>query len=324
MTNMTTFKLKAEQDHKNLRLDKALSLMLPEISRSQIQKSIKTDLVRVNNVIISDSSIKVKENDELSITIKETEGTEMLPAAIDIEIVYEDRDLIVVNKPAGLTTHPGAGNHQDTLANALLYHADSLSDAGGSIRPGIVHRLDKDTSGLMVVAKNNLAHASLAEQIQARELTRQYKALVWGVMTPTSGTISGNIGRSRSDRTKMTILKFGGKNATTHYTTKEIYRNGFISLVICTLDTGRTHQIRLHMSHAGHSVLGDQTYGANSRKLVGCPPSIREVLAQLKRQALHSYYIKFTHPTTKKVLEFASVLPCDMQTVIDALRDAAK
>jgi 23S rRNA pseudouridine1911/1915/1917 synthase len=317
---LLSYRLTIPIKYQGERLDKTLSLLLPDISRSQIQKSIKNSLVSVNKAIISDSSFKVKENDEIEIDIAQAETTDPVPANIDINIVYEDQDIIVVNKPSGLTTHPGAGNYQDTLVNALLFHSDSLSDINDDkIRPGIVHRLDKDTSGLMVVAKNNQAHTNLAEQIQNRSLTRKYKALVWGVIAPLNGKIEGNIGRSKSDRTKMTVLKTGGKQATTYYQTLKIYLGGLMSLVECTLETGRTHQIRLHMSHSGHSVVGDQAYGHNSRKLAKCPLPQKTLISQLGRQVLHSWYIKFDHPSSGKVMEFSSQLPSDLAEIIEAL-----
>lgn len=307
-----------------MRLDKAVSQLLPELSRSQIQKSIKDGLLRINDDIISDSSRIVKVNDQISFDIIETNKfTHLIPADIKLDIIYEDDDLMVINKPKGMTVHPGAGTEQDTLVNALLHHTQNLSNIANiqdEMRPGIVHRLDRDTSGLMVVAKNNHAHVNLAKQIETRELIRKYQAIIWGVINPHKGEINKNIGRSRSDRTKMTILQFGGKHAITHYETKEIFCKGVFSLVECKLDTGRTHQIRVHLSHIGHSVIGDQTYGNNHRKTSRLKESIKDTIKQLDSQGLHSVYISFLHPSTNERMEFESKLPDKLSCVLDILR----
>ncbi|WP_341759247.1 RluA family pseudouridine synthase [Candidatus Tisiphia endosymbiont of Ptychoptera albimana] len=298
------------------RLDKALVSLISKTSRSQVQKMICDSQVQVNSMIISDSNFKVKENDIISVFFKDPDPLTMQEADIKLDIFYEDEDLIVINKAAGMTVHPGSGNHQDTLVNALLHHAKSLSSIGGLERPGIVHRLDKDTSGLMVVAKNNFAHVHLASQIESRNLVRKYKALVWGIINPQEGVIRNNIGRDRIIRQKMTVLKFGGKEAITHYKTEKIFFNGIISMVECRLATGRTHQIRVQLSHLKHSVVGDQTYGKNSKKL-NCNFSIvPQKLMDFKRQALHSWYISFFHPVSGKLLEFESPLPPDITGII--------
>ncbi len=298
------------------RLDKALVSLISKTSRSQVQKMICDSQVQVNSMIISDSNFKVKENDIISVFFKDPDPLTMQEADIKLDIFYEDEDLIVINKAAGMTVHPGSGNHQDTLVNALLHHAKSLSSIGGLERPGIVHRLDKDTSGLMVVAKNNFAHVHLASQIESRNLVRKYKALVWGIINPQEGVIRNNIGRDRIIRQKMTVLKFGGKEAITHYKTEKIFFNGIISMVECRLATGRTHQIRVQLSHLKHSVVGDQTYGKNSKKF-NCNFSIvPQKLMDFKRQALHSWYISFSHPVSGKLLEFESPLPPDITGII--------
>ncbi|WP_342267865.1 RluA family pseudouridine synthase [Candidatus Tisiphia endosymbiont of Empis tessellata] len=298
------------------RLDKALVSLISKTSRSQIQKLINGLQVQVNGLIISDSDFKVKENDLISVIFKDTEPLTMQEADIKLDIFYEDEDLMVINKAAGMTVHPGSGNHHDTLVNALLHHAKSLSSIGGLERPGIVHRLDKDTSGLMVVAKNNFAHQHLASQIESRNLIRKYKALVWGIINPQQGIIRNNIGRSRLTRQKMTVLKFGGKEAVTHYKTEEIFFDGIISMVECRLTTGRTHQIRVQLSHLKHSVVGDQTYGKNSRKISSNLSIVPKKLMDFKRQALHSWYISFSHPVSDKLLEFESPLPPDIMEII--------
>ncbi|MFY9589334.1 RluA family pseudouridine synthase [Rickettsia endosymbiont of Halotydeus destructor] len=306
------------------RLDKAIIALFDtnsskqkSISRSQIQKAIKASCVHINEIIISDSNVSVKENDVILFSLKEPEPVTMKAANLKLDIVYEDEDLIVINKAAGMTVHPGAGHYQDTLVNALLYHTKVLSDIGSPERPGIVHRLDKDTSGLMVVAKNNFAHMTLANQIEKRQVIRKYKALIWGVINPLEGIIKNNIGRSRIDRQKMTILKYGGKEAVTSYKTIELFFNSTISMIECKLSTGRTHQIRVQLSHLKHSVVGDQIYGNNDRKVNYSSSDLKAKLINFKRQALHSWYLSFTHPVSGELMEFSCDLPEDMKEIIE-------
>ena len=317
---MSQYKYSIPEHLGGQRLDKALSLLCQETSRSQIQKAIKNQQLLLNGQIISNLSAKVKENDQVEITIVQEVQKGVLPTNIPLDIVYEDDDLIVINKTSDMTVHPGAGTNADTLVNALLYHTKSLSDIGGEIRPGIVHRLDKTTSGLMVVAKNNQAHVHLAQAIETRELVRKYQALIWGILKPVEGVIDIPIGRSTLDRKKMSTLKFGGKTAITHYKTLEILCNGLFSIVECRLETGRTHQIRVHLSHQGHSIVGDQTYGNNNRKIQGCPEYLKEALMSMKHQALHSCYISFTHPVSGNMLEFEQDVPLDYTELIKCIR----
>lgn len=316
---MKKYNLIIPSDLHGFRLDKALDFLIADYSRTKIQQALKEGNVKVNEVIISVSTFKVKENDAIDITLSEPPILHMQATEIELNIIYEDDDLIVINKPVGLTVHPGVGNHQNTLANALLYHSKQLSDINGEFRPGIVHRLDKDTSGLMVVAKTNLAHVNLAEQINDRSLVRKYKALVWGVLQPKIKTIKTNIGRHKTDRLKMTVLKFGGKPAVTHCRVEEILINGLMSIVECKLETGRTHQIRVHLSHIGHSIVGDRTYGHNSRKIAVLPENYREAVSSFKRQALHSRYLAFTHPVSGKYLEFEIDWPQDIKELVEVL-----
>ena len=235
--------------------------------------------------------------------------------------MFEDDDLLVINKPANLTVHPGAGNHCDTLVNALLFtHQGRLSEISGELRPGIVHRLDRDTTGLMLVAKNDLAHRNLVEQLQKREVKRNYLAFIYGAMDPLKGRIEGNIARSNRDRTKMTVSQNRGRCAITNYETKEIFLGGFISLVECRLATGRTHQIRLHLEWKKHSLIGDKTY--NSCKKTA-PQNLDEetktFIENFPRQALHSYKIGFLHPRTGKEMSFEIPLPEDLKKLQDLL-----
>lgn len=304
------------------RVDKAIAELLPNSSRSQIQKAIKTGLLYINNTPALTISAKVFENDLIELSLCESDTSDITPSDIPLDIVYEDEDVIVINKDSNTTVHPGAGNHTDTLVNALLFYTQNLSSIGGEFRPGIVHRLDKTTSGLMVVAKNNFAHISLADQIKNDELIRKYKALVWGIIKPTEGTIDLHIGRSKLDRKKMGVYKVGGKRAITHYKTLEILVNGQFSLVECQLETGRTHQIRVHLSHSGHSIVGDQTYGNNARKLLNVQDGLRDIITNFNHQALHSYYISFIHPTKKERLEFEKELPNDYNCLLESIRGA--
>ncbi|MCF8494253.1 MAG: RluA family pseudouridine synthase [Rickettsiaceae bacterium] len=302
------------------RLDKALTDLYTESSRSQIQKAIKNEKVILNGRIISNLSEKIRENDNVELILEEEVSASILPANIPLDIIYEDQDLIVINKSSTMTVHPGAGDHRETLVNALLYHTNSLSDIGGEIRPGIVHRLDKTTSGLMVVAKNNRVHAHLAAQISTSELIRRYRALVWGVVKPVAGIINIPLGRNRLDRKKMSTVKNGGKVAITHYKTIEVLHNGLFSLVECQLETGRTHQIRVHLSHGGHSIVGDQTYGNNARKIQGSPEYLQEELKKMNHQALHSFYISFIHPVSGIRIEFEKELPADYNHLLEVIR----
>jgi 23S rRNA pseudouridine1911/1915/1917 synthase len=302
-------------DALKIRLDKAITMSL-DYSRSKIQNAIELGQALINNVIITDASFKVKPGDIININIEKYEKPiNLIPSNVALDIIYEDDDLIIINKEAGMCTHPGFGNYEDTLVNALISRTN-LSNIGDGERPGIVHRLDKDTSGLMVVAKNDYAHQHLANQIETRIIVRKYKALIWGVMNPLSGTIVKNIGRSPLNRTRMCTLDVGGKHAITHYNTDDIFYSGAISMVECKLETGRTHQIRVHLSNSKHSIVGDQTYGHNSRKILQSTNILQQKLENFKRQALHSFYIQFIHPTKNNIMEFNSNLPNDIVAII--------
>lgn len=325
---MLTYQILIDSDHHSMRVDKASFLLSKkngyDVSRSDIQKAIKNGCFKLNDQIISNLSLKVKENDQIEFAVEEEIPDHLVPVNIPLDIVYEDSDVIVINKPVGLTTHPGAGEHKDTLVNALIFYTNQLSDIGGDFRPGIVHRLDRDTSGLMIVAKNNRAHRSLAMQLEERTLTRKYKALIWGIMKPLSGAIDVNITRSMKDRKRMTTSKKGGKIAITHYNTLNVYAGGIFSLIECRLDTGRTHQIRVHMSHSGHSIVGDQVYGNNNRKLKNIDNNINNIVGEFKHQALHSFYISFVHPATGEVMEFEKELPADYAALVEEINKCEK
>jgi 23S rRNA pseudouridine1911/1915/1917 synthase len=322
---MQEFKFNVTADDKSLRLDKFLvekfAKIKPEISRSRIKNLIEANKISIDGKkIITNCAYKIKVHEELWVEIPDLEASEIIPKDIKIDIVWEDENMMVINKPAGLTTHPGNGNHQDTLVNALLFHsADEWSGIGGVARPGIVHRLDKDTSGLMVVAKNDLAHQNLALQIQERTLKRNYLAICYGVPKPLNGIIDKNLGRGKINRMKMTVMKLGGKKAVTNYSVQKIYQNSLLSLVECRLETGRTHQIRVHMSAIGHSLVGDQVYGARKKNLNGISEDLQNLIDNFPRQALHSYKIAFLHPISKQEMEFTVDLPQDMRNLLSLI-----
>lgn len=319
MNNILTFII--EENFKKARLDKVLSDLSSNLSRTIIQKYIKNGHVTVNDLVVTNQSYLLECGDKIQYQIVDLAKELPLISSTDIslDIVYEDEYLIIVNKQPNLTVHPGAGNSSKTLVNALMHYTNNLSDIGGMQRPGIVHRLDKDTSGLMVVAKNNIVHANLANQIVQRSLIRKYKALVYGLPSPTSGLIDINIGRCKFDHKKMNIMKIGGKAAKTNYRVIEVFAKGTISLIECKLETGRTHQIRVHLSHIGHSIIGDQTYGHNTRKASYFKGEVGTHLQSFKRQGLHSYYIGFNHPVTQKFIDFQSQIWPDMLNLIEIL-----
>ncbi|MBP5353107.1 MAG: RluA family pseudouridine synthase [Alphaproteobacteria bacterium] len=307
-------------EHK-MRLDKFLALQIPELSRSQIQRLISQGNVSCEDVYIADNSFKVHTGDVYQIVVPAPEEPEPQAEAIPLDIVYEDDDVIVVNKAAGMTVHPGAGINSGTLVNALLYHCkDSLSGIGGVKRPGIVHRIDKETSGLLVVAKNDTAHRFLSEQFAEHSIERTYIAVVYGVPTPPEGRIEGNIARSRFDRKKMALVESGGKFAATNYKTLEKFRNA-AAVVQCNLETGRTHQIRVHLSSRGNALIGDKVYIKNKKTALPFSVALKEKIVAFPRQALHAKSLGFIHPRRQQFMQFDSVLPGDMMQLIADLRE---
>lgn len=303
------------------RLDKWLSERLPDLSRTRVKALIDCGMVRMNGQTIADASARVKPGQAYEVTVPPDIPAEPEPQEMDLAVIYEDDDLIVIDKPAGLVVHPAPGSPDHTLVNALLAHCgDSLSGIGGVRRPGIVHRLDKDTSGLMVAAKNDRAHASLSAQFAAHTLDRAYQALVWGLPSPSQGEITGNIGRSPHDRKKMALLPSGGKSALTRYKVIRSFAHGAVSLVECRLATGRTHQIRVHMTSLGHPLVGDQTYGRQrSQRLKPLSPEARDRLLSFPRQALHAYLLGFSHPSTGQHLIFERSIAYDINALLKFL-----
>lgn len=291
-------------DKKNLRLDIFLCEKLSAFSRSHIQKIISDGKVTVNEKIVK-PNFKLNGGEIISVAEIEIVETEYLPENLPLNILYEDADIIVVNKARGMTVHPADTVKSGTLVNALLYHCKDLSGINGVKRPGIVHRLDKDTSGVMVVAKNDAAHVNLAEQIQTKTAVRKYLAIVHGVIEDNAGIINGAIGRDKTDRKKMAITS-DGKNAVTEFKVLERFKN--FTYVECKLRTGRTHQIRVHMAAIGHPLLGDSKYTS------------RKNIFDIQGQALHSHTLDLIHPVTGEQMNFIAPLPEDMQKILDELR----
>ncbi len=286
------------------RLDRALAAALaPALSRSRVKTLIESGQVATNGATITDPSRRVKPGQTFAIIVPDAAPTAIEPESIPLDVVYEDDALIVVDKPAGMVTHPAPGNPRGTLVNALIAHCgDSLSGIGGVQRPGIVHRLDKDTRGLIVAAKTDAAHRHLAEQFARRTVERVYAALVWGTPATPAGTISGAIGRSRGDRKKMAVVRQGGKAALTRYRVIKSFAGGAVSLIECRLATGRTHQIRVHLAAIGHPLLGDPVYGRPASRRRGAPAAVNAAVANFKHQALEACVLGFTHPTSGKVI----------------------
>jgi 23S rRNA pseudouridine1911/1915/1917 synthase len=301
------------------RLDKALAAALPDMSRTRIQQLLAAGLVsRVDGQVartIDNASAKVKPGERYVLAVPPAVEAEPRGQDIPLTVVYEDAHLIVIDKPAGMVVHPAVGHAEGTLVNALIAHCgDSLSGIGGVRRPGIVHRLDKDTSGLLVAAKTDIAHHGLAAQFHEHDIERAYKAICWGAPRPREGTVDTQIGRSTANRQKRAVLKSGGKHAVTHYAVEAVYGDPLAplaSMIECRLETGRTHQIRVHMAHIGHTVIGDPLYGAG-RRAKGLGPEAQEFLKGFHRQALHAWLLGFEHPVTGRPLNFESELPPDI------------
>ena len=285
------------------RIDRFIAQEINEISRSMIQKLIDKGCVFADDEIITDKDFKTRLGDIYQINIPNPEDPKPIAQDIKLDVLYEDDDLIVVNKPAGMTVHPASGVYKDTLVNALLFHCKgSLSGIGGVARPGIVHRIDKNTSGVLVVAKNDASHRTLSEQFFNHSIERTYYAIVYNVPNPTKGIIEGNIARSSFDRKKMALVKNGGKSAITHYEVVENYKNA-ASMVKCNLETGRTHQIRVHLSSIGCHLVGDDVYEKPKKSSVNLQNDVKKYVNSFPRQALHAYSLGFIHPRTKEFLK---------------------
>ncbi len=296
-------KLKISSEYKGERLDKVLVKLLPEKTRSYIIKMIEEEKILLNDKPFKPST-KAAGNDEITLLDIEPKALELESEDLNLDIIYEDSDVAVVNKPKGMVVHPGAGNYEGTLVNGLLHELDDLSEINGVVRPGIVHRIDKDTTGLLMIAKNDKASLSLTEQLKNHTCHRKYHALVYGVISENKGRINAPIGRSKDDRKKMAVVK-DGKEAITNFTVLKRFKN--FTYIECVLETGRTHQIRVHLEYIGHPLVGDQVYG-HKRKIIGD-----------QGQFLHAKTIGFYHPTTGEWMEFDSEIPEYMKKFMEDL-----
>ena len=307
----------------NCRIDKFLQSKITELSRTRLQSLIHNGEVKLNNGIVNTSAKKVKEKDEIKINFPPPKKTLIKPNKISLNILYDDKDIIVINKPSGIVVHPGAGNYENTIVNGLLYkYKNKLSGIGGKLRPGIVHRIDKDTSGVIVVAKNDNAHINLSKQFSQHTIKRTYEAIIWGSLKPQSGTIREKISRSARNRQLMAVSKEKGKIALTNYKTLKIFQNSDLpkmSLLECKLETGRTHQIRVHMNFRGNPIVGDKSYGKSKKKFKKINPIIEKKINNFNRQALHAKSLGFFHPVTKKEVFFEAKRPKDFDTLIKSL-----
>ncbi len=321
------YKFVADKGQNPLRVDRFLLNFVEFATRNKIQNSIKAGNVRVNDSIVK-ANYKVKAEDVVTVVLDyPKEKNELLPQDIPLNIVYEDKDLLVVNKEAGMVVHPGYGNYDGTLVNAVAFHVSNLPNMGEEDRPGLVHRIDKNTSGILVIAKTERAMIDLAKKFADRDLNRKYIALVWGNVKEDEGTITGHIGRNLKNRKVMDVFSDGehGKHAVSHY--KVLERFGYTTLIECTLETGRTHQIRVHFKHIGHPVFNDDEYGGDAilkgTTFTKYKQFVQNCFKICSRQALHAKSLGFTHPTTKKEMFFDSELAEDMQQLIEKWRNYA-
>ena len=314
MGGIQTIEIRLQPAYAGWRLDRALAAVAPTLSRERLKSLIRSGAVEAEGKALRDPAIKVRGDESFRVAVPEPKPAHNEPQDIPLEIVFEDEHLLVVDKPAGLVVHPAAGNLDGTLVNALLHHCGgSLSGIGGVARPGIVHRIDKDTSGLLVVAKTDVAHEGLARQFAAHSIDRRYLAIVSGVPKTSGGAIDAPLARSATNRKKIAIVEGSrGKRAVTHWKRLEVLRDA--ALVECRLETGRTHQVRVHMASIGHPLVGDPVYGRSGK-------SHGKLLKELgfERQALHAAELGFIHPVTKHRLSFASPMPPDMQELFNAL-----
>ena len=318
-------KLIAENKDKNLRVDVFINKKEKLLSRTRIKNLILKKKLKINGVISEDPSKKVLGGEEIELIIPKPKKTSLKPYNYKLNIVYEDVDLLVIDKSPGISMHPGPGNYDNTIVNALMkYCGGQLSTIGDELRPGIVHRIDKDTSGLIVVAKNNDSHEKLSEQFNKHTIKRVYQALIWGKLRPQSGRIETLITRSSKNRQLMEVSLNKGKKAITNYKTIEIFENNNVptlSFVECILETGRTHQIRVHMSHAGNNIFGDKKYKKRFKKFKNINKNLEKDLLKLDRQFLHAKILGFFHPKTGEEMEFSSILPQDLENILKKLRN---
>ena len=318
-----TMKFFVDKRDAGTRIDIYLTKKISKFTRSFLKKIILTKNLKINNTVISSPSTKIKTKDIIFINILSRNENRLIPKKIKIDIVYEDNDILIINKPKGMVVHPGAGNFENTLANALAYkYKKKLSNLNGELRPGIVHRIDKETSGLLVVAKNNLAHSNLGKQFSHHTIKRKYLCLAWGVIRPLSGRIKTLISRDNKNRQLMTVSETRGKVAITNYKTLRVYNIKNIpkiSFLECELETGRTHQIRVHLKSKGISLIGDNQYGKKNIKFKRIDKIFLEKLINIKGQALHAQTLEFQHPTKRKWVNFKTNVPDDFKKMLDLL-----
>ena len=320
--------LKVSSQESNLRVDIFINKKESLLSRTRVKNLILEQKLKLNGNIIKNPSKKVLAGDKIELEIPSPKKPSLKPYNFNLNIVYEDKDLLIIDKPAGIVIHPGAGNYDNTIVNALIAHCKkNLSNIGGELRPGIVHRIDKDTSGLVVIAKNNFAHENLSIQFSKHTIKRIYQLLIWGKLRPQKGTIKTLIKRSSKNRQLMEVGNTTGKNAVTNYKTLEIFENNktpTFSFVECELETGRTHQIRVHMSHKGNNILGDKKYKKKFKKFKNIDTELEKLVLGMNRQFLHAKIIGFVHPTTGKQMEFSSFLPQELEIVLKKLKKLNK
>ena len=317
-----------EENENNLRVDVLINKRQESISRTRIKNLILKEKLKVNNEIIQSPSKRIITGDRLSLHIPEPEVVSLKPYDFKLEIIYEDEDLLIINKPAGIIMHPGAGNYDKTVVNALMhYNKDSLSTIGDELRPGIVHRIDKNTSGLVVIAKNNETHENLSAQFSKHTITRVYQLLIWGKLRPSKGKIDTFITRSSKNRQLMEVSNSKGKQAITNYKTIEVFENDktpTLSLVECKLETGRTHQIRVHMTYMGNSIVGDDKYKKRYKKLKNIDIKLESLISKLNRQFLHAKTLGFVHPKTNEEMIFSSILPQELSNLLKMLKNTSE
>ena len=313
---------------KNLRVDVFINKKENNISRTRVKNLILNKKLRLNHKILDDPSKKISTNDVLELIIPKPKKASLKPYKYKLDIAYEDQDLIIINKPAGIVMHPGAGNFDNTIVNALInYDENSLSNIGDELRPGIVHRIDKNTSGLVVIAKNNRTHEKLSIQFSNHSIMRVYQLLIWGKIRPSKGRIETLITRSSKNRQMMEVSNTKGKNAITNYKTIEVFEGKNIptlSLLECKLETGRTHQIRVHMNYLGNSIVGDDKYKKKFKRIKDINPILEKKLINLNRQFLHAKIIGFIHPKKNKEMIFDSILPQELEIILKMLRKLSK
>ena len=316
------------ENEQGQRIDVYISNNKKDLSRTRVKNLILSKKLKINGLAVNDPSKKIKTGDNIFLTIPNPTKTSLKPFDYKLDIIFEDKDLMIINKSAGISMHPGAGDYEKTLVNALInYDSKNLSNMGDKLRPGIVHRIDKDTSGLVVVAKNNFSHEKLSKQFADHKIKRVYQALIWGKLRPQNGKIDTLIKRSTKNRQLMEVGISKGKRAITNYKTIELFENDQVptlSFIECKLETGRTHQIRVHMSYKGNNILGDKKYKKKFKKIKNIDKNLEKAILSLDRQFLHAKVLGFKHPLSGKEIEFTSKIPKNLENILKKLRKACK